>query len=101
MANIGVLGAIAIPLYLGLIERSANRACLADVRSYATGVNAAHYAEEEDSPSLASVLATYPDGGACTTITVNGEALEGVPRAPGDAEALQVVELGVAPAGDG
>lgn len=27
-------------------------------------------------------------------ITVNGEALEGAPRAPGDAEALQLVDLG-------
>ncbi|WP_163557501.1 prepilin-type N-terminal cleavage/methylation domain-containing protein [Halomonas sp. NO4] len=102
VAIIGVLAAIAIPVYMGFRERAANGACLADVRAYASAVYATHYDEEaESTPSVASVLATYPDDGACTAITVNGDTLEGTPRAPGDVEALQVVELGFAPAEGG
>lgn len=102
LAIIGVLAAIAIPVYMGIRERAANGACLADVRAYATAVYATHYDQEaESTPSVASVLATYPDDGACTSIAVNGDTLEGTPRAPGDAEALQVVALGFAPAESG
>lgn len=101
VAIIGLLAAIAIPVYLGFRERAANAACLADVRAYASAVHAAHYDEKaESTPSVASALSTYPDDGACTEIAVNGETLEGTPRAPGDAEALQVVELGFVPEGD-
>ncbi|WP_163574689.1 hypothetical protein [Halomonas faecis] len=81
--------------------RAANAACLADVRAYASAVYATHYDEDvESTPSVASVLSSYPDDGACTEIAVNGEALEGTPRAPGDAAALQVVELGFEPEAD-
>ncbi|SDJ64839.1 type II secretion system protein [Billgrantia gudaonensis] len=98
VAIIGVLAAIAIPVYMGFRERAANAACLADVRAYASAVHATHYDEEaESTPSVASVLSTYPDDGACSEIAANGEVLEGMPRAPGDADALQVVELGFEP----
>ncbi|MGM0784258.1 MAG: type II secretion system protein [Pseudomonadota bacterium] len=101
VAIIGVLASIAIPVYLGFQERAANGACLADVRAYASAVYATHYDQEaESTPSVASVLSTYPDDGACTEIAVNGEVLEGTPRAPGDAAAVQVVELGSVPEGD-
>ncbi|RUA22519.1 prepilin-type N-terminal cleavage/methylation domain-containing protein [Billgrantia gudaonensis] len=48
VAIIGVLAAIAIPVYLGFRERAANAACLADVRAYASAVHAAHYDEEAE-----------------------------------------------------
>ncbi|MGM0703505.1 MAG: type II secretion system protein [Pseudomonadota bacterium] len=101
LAVIGLLAAIAIPVYMGVRERAANGACLADVRAYASAVYATHYDQEAESmPSVASVLSTYLDDGACTEIAVTGKALEGTPRAPGDAAALQVVELGFVPEGD-
>lgn len=84
VAIIGILAAIAIPQYQDYTERSANRACLSDARSFATAVAAAAQDPEtaNDLPTAEDILPGYsgtydanaPDGRACSTLTyANGD----------------------------
>ncbi|MDI5932713.1 prepilin-type N-terminal cleavage/methylation domain-containing protein [Halomonas kalidii] len=100
VAIIGILAATAIPLYQNYTVRSANSACLADTRVFATSVTVARNEGEAD-PTPESVNITV--GGAedaCVTITpADDGTVTGDPTAPGDTD--QVVETGVAAAGGG
>lgn len=87
VAIIGILAAIAIPAYNNYRIRSANGACLADVRSAATGV-AAEILSGSTKPTAWSTT-------ACTAITVsaasNPTTITGTAKAPGDTS--QVVSI--------
>ncbi|MEQ6917318.1 pilin [Halomonas aquatica] len=58
VAIIGILAAIAIPRYQDYTRRSAERACLSDVRSYATAA-AVENADGSAIPEVDIVLAKY------------------------------------------
>jgi len=77
VAIIAILAAIALPAYNNYRIRSAESACLAETKNYASFSLAAIYN---------SVTITVPVAGACTTIdtaTNMATPIEGTPRAPG------------------
>ena len=84
VAIIGILAAIAIPQYNNYMIRSSERACLSDIRSYATSV-ATEIAEG------ASVQPTAPStagNSSCSAITLTGNwpnitMVNGTPRRQG------------------
>ncbi|PKO52582.1 MAG: prepilin-type cleavage/methylation domain-containing protein [Betaproteobacteria bacterium HGW-Betaproteobacteria-2] len=85
VAIIGILAAVAIPAYQNYTIKSAERACMAETKSY---VNASLVA-------IADGLApSAPPSGACTQIdsaaaltaaTLVGVTISGTPRLPGTA----------------
>ncbi|WP_349609646.1 prepilin-type N-terminal cleavage/methylation domain-containing protein [Halomonas sp. H10-9-1] len=96
VAIIGILAAIAIPQYQDYTVRSANNACISDLRAYGTAVAVARN-QGEGEPTPQSVLPRYTggtgvtnpdaDGGltACASITQSVEGtstLTGTARAP-------------------
>lgn len=95
VAIIGILAAIAIPQYQDYTERSANRACLADTRSYATAVAVAE--SDPDATNLPAVSDVIPGDGACSGIAIQGTEVQGTPRPPGTTGTTQDVDLGFTP----
>ena len=85
VAIIGILAAIAIPAYQDYITRSRDRACLADVKSYANMYSVA-MAENEAEPDYSGEAcdATEP---SCTGDSCTGQA-------SGTGTTLQTVSLG-------
>jgi len=102
VAIIGILAAIAIPQYQNYTERAADRACLSDMRAYATAAAAERYEGNAD-PNASDILADYSGTGtitgdgdsACTEIVVDGTTLTGTPR-DGSTNFDEIVEVGVA-----
>ncbi|MEL4440471.1 prepilin-type N-terminal cleavage/methylation domain-containing protein [Shewanella algae] len=83
VAIIGILAAIAIPAYKDYTIKSAEKACLAETRSFATAA-----AVWLHNGSVASEQPAVPTGGACTSFTgasspAFGTAIVGTPKAPG------------------
>ena len=103
VAIIGILAAIAIPAYNQYRIQAAERACLSDVRSYATVAVAAFYAPGEDGiPEFDDVVSA--DDRACSDVTFDdfGGAVvtfTGTPEDPGDEDQTYEVQIGVGPAG--
>ncbi|WP_425055637.1 prepilin-type N-terminal cleavage/methylation domain-containing protein [Pseudomonas abyssi] len=80
VAIIGILAAIALPAYQDYTRRSAERACLAEVKAYATFAVSSLYADE--------VPGAPPAGGgsACSSIDAAVDFdtdITAAPRAPG------------------
>ncbi|MGR2740886.1 pilin [Billgrantia sp. Q4P2] len=89
VAIIGILAAIAIPQYQNYTIRSAENACLADTRAYATAVGIAANQGATTAPDLSTVIS---GDSACQSIVASGTVVTGTPNSPGvDA---QVVDLG-------
>ncbi|MDP5037157.1 MAG: pilin, partial [Alishewanella sp.] len=72
VAIIGILAAVAIPQYQNYTIRSANNACAAETKAYANQVAVALYETGSDSGITASTA-------RCTTITLAGKVVTGVP----------------------
>jgi type IV pilus assembly protein PilA len=87
VAIIGILAAIAIPAYSDYTTRSAERACLSEVKAFANQVAVERHEGNSD-PS--------PSNAACTSITISGTDVTGTPKSPG--VAAQTVNVGVAAA---
>lgn len=113
VAIIGILAAIAIPRYQDYTVRSAERACLSDVRAYATALSVANADPTVTftATTVDTVLSSYDSSGdslqegspaediaACNSIVVDSTSGTGVvigdPRDPGAVN--QEVELGFA-----
>ena len=88
VAIIGILAAVAIPAYQNYTIKSANNACLAEVKSYANQLAVARHEGALDS------TVTAPSGGACTSFTAAGTSVTGVKKSPGDTD--QTVDMGIA-----
>ena len=72
VAIIGILAAIAIPQYNNYMVRASERACLADVRSYAGSIAVELGEGATSAPARAATSATT----ACSSISVNtGDAI--------------------------
>jgi type IV pilus assembly protein PilA len=94
VAIIGILAAIAIPAYNQYRVQAAERACLSDVRSYATVAVAAFYA----GTSIPTYLQSVSDDRACTAMTGVPAAggpvtFSGTPNPPGATAQTYVVNL--------
>ncbi|WP_336885272.1 pilin [Halomonas sp. HG01] len=90
VAIVGILAAIAIPQYQDYTERSANRACEVDARSYATAI-AAWYADpssDDDAPTTSEVLGEEYDSGdglnpSCSSLSQDGGVVTYTAADPG------------------
>jgi type IV pilus assembly protein PilA len=98
VAIIGILAAIAIPAFNQYRVDSANRACLADVRSFAGRFMAEFYDMADPLPTYVNTTGTR----ACGAVAVNPQipqntdtvvTFEGTPLAPGDGTVSYQVTL--------
>ena len=98
VAIIGILAAIAIPAFNQYRVDSANRACLADVRSFAGRFMAEFYDMADPLPTYVGSTGTR----ACETVSVDPAApdstdtavtFEGTPLAPGEGTVSYQVTL--------
>jgi type IV pilus assembly protein PilA len=88
VAIIGILAAIAIPAYSDYTTRSAERACLSEVKAFANLV-----AVERHEGNTDPVAADLGLEKACTGITISGQDVTGTPKSPG--QTAQTVSVGV------
>jgi type IV pilus assembly protein PilA len=98
VAIIGILAAIAIPAFNQYRVESANRACLADVRSFAGRFMAEFYDMADPLPTYENTTATR----ACGAVAVDppdpestdtSVTFEGTPLAPGEGTVSYQVTL--------
>ncbi|ENO80597.1 hypothetical protein B447_11667 [Thauera sp. 27] len=94
VAIIGILAAVALPAYQDYTRRSADRACMAETKSYTNVVMAALLDPGAGAPPA-------PNTSACDTITdasgfttVVGQTITGVPNTPGTTNTVCDLEAG-------
>lgn len=79
IAVIAILAAIALPSYLNYSAKSAERACLSEVKAYSNMLALARSEGQADS-SIAA-----PANSACSSLNIDGQVISGTPRQPGSA----------------
>ena len=84
VAIIGILAAVAIPQYQNYTVRSAENACLAEVKAYAN-----QYAVELYEKGVVSGLT--PTLSRCSAITITGSNAVGTPVLPGKTSQTVVI----------
>ena len=88
VAIIGILAAVALPAYQNYTIKSAERACLAEVKAYTNVVLAAvNDGESPTAPNLSACTALAPDAAVITAWTspadLAGVTLVATPASPG------------------
>ncbi|WP_305038558.1 pilin [Halomonas alkalisoli] len=100
VAIIGILAAIAIPQYQDYTARAADRACLSDMRAFATAVAASRsdrmsfLAADGGDPDPADINITVGPAGACSAIDIDGTTITGTANDPGGE--IDAIDHGVA-----
>ncbi|MGE8363073.1 pilin [Pseudomonas sp.] len=80
VAIIGILAAVAVPVYKRYTENAANRACLAEARGYAGDALVRLNNSENPAVPVAGACSTYSGAGAALTL---GDAFFATPAVPG------------------
>lgn len=80
VAIIGILAAIALPAYQNYTINAANRACLAEAKSYTGDALVRLHNSETPAAPVASACSTYSGASAALTLT---DTFTATPRSPG------------------